>query len=60
KYHRGYKKPIGCREDKLEIPTVLEKFDQLTCRTEAKIAVIPKATKLPDTGHIYVDIFTKM
>ncbi|MDE4998673.1 Type 1 glutamine amidotransferase-like domain-containing protein, partial [Francisella tularensis] len=26
----------------------------------AKIAVIPTASKLPDTGDIYVDIFTKM
>lgn len=27
---------------------------------EAKIAVIPKVSKLPYTGDIYVNIFTKM
>ncbi|MDE5022704.1 Type 1 glutamine amidotransferase-like domain-containing protein, partial [Francisella tularensis subsp. holarctica] len=26
----------------------------------AKIAVIPTASKIPDTGDIYVDIFTKL
>ena len=52
--------PIGGGEDKFASPTVLEKFVQLSGGGEAKIAVIPTVLKLPDTGDIYVDIFTKM
>ncbi|AFJ44002.1 cyanophycinase [Francisella orientalis] len=60
KDHRGYIMPIGGGEDKFASPTVLEKFVGLSGGSEAKIAVIPTASKLPDTGDIYVDIFSKM
>ncbi|QIV95875.1 cyanophycinase [Allofrancisella inopinata] len=60
KDQRGFIMPIGGGEDKFACPTVLEKFVDLSGGKDAKIAVIPTASKLPDTGDIYVDIFTKM
>ncbi|APC96992.1 cyanophycinase [Francisella frigiditurris] len=60
KEERGYIIPIGGREDKLASPTVLQKFIDLAGGADAKIAVIPTASKLPDTGDEYVKIFNSM
>ncbi len=57
---RGYIMPIGGGEDKFASPTVLQKFIDLSGGNDAVIAVIPTASKLDDTGDIYVDIFEKM
>jgi cyanophycinase len=54
---RGYIMPIGGGEDKFASPTVLQKFIDLSGGNDAIIAVIPTASKLEDTGDIYVDIF---
>ena len=57
---RGYIMHIGGGEDKFASPTVLQKFIDLSGGNDAIIAVIPTASKLEDTGDIYVDIFEKM
>ncbi|MFT6834326.1 MAG: cyanophycinase [Francisellaceae bacterium] len=57
---RGYIIPIGGREDKLASPRVLEKFIELSGGSDSYIAVIPTASRLHDTGDLYVDLFKEM
>ena len=57
---RGFIIPIGGREDKMASPTILEKFVKLSGGKDSKIAVIPTASKLSDTGDEYVNIFKSM
>ena len=54
---RGYVIPIGGAEDKVHARVILERFVRLAGRGEARIVVIPTASRLKDTGQRYVEIF---
>ncbi len=60
KGERGFIIPIGGREDKFASPTVLKTFVELSGGKDAKIAVIPTASRLEDTGDEYVKIFNDL
>lgn len=53
---RGYIIPIGGAEEKFRDPKILQRFVDY-CGEGATIAVIPTASKLPETGNRYVEIF---
>lgn len=54
---RGWIIPIGGSEDKENNPTILERFVELCGGRDAKIVVVPTASKLYDTGDRYRAIF---
>lgn len=55
---RGYVIPIGGGEEKIENPEILQQFVDLAGGSDAVISVIPTASRLPDTGERYQEIFT--
>jgi len=57
---RGYIIPIGGAEEKLNEPKILHRFVELCGGEDARIAVIPTASRLPDTGSRYVELFQKL
>jgi cyanophycinase len=54
---RGFIVPIGGAEDKISDRAILRRFADLCGGPAARIAVIPTASVLPDTGSRYVDVF---
>jgi cyanophycinase len=54
---RGWIIPIGGGEEKENNPTILERFVGLCGGRDAKIVVVPTASKLHDTGDRYRAIF---
>lgn len=54
---RGVIMPIGGAEDKGSDPTILKHFLDLCGGDQARILVIPTASRLPDTGPMYADLF---
>ncbi|MCE3268391.1 MAG: cyanophycinase, partial [Burkholderiales bacterium] len=56
----GFVIPIGGAEDKSTDSKVLDKFVQLCGGREARIAIIPTASELSDTGDRYVEVFEKL
>ena len=57
---RGWIVPIGGAEDKESRRRILKRFVQLCGGREARIAVIPTASKLADTGDRYEDLFERL
>ncbi len=57
---RGWIIPIGGSEEKENNATILERFVQICGGRDAKIVVIPTASKLHDTGDRYRAIFTDL
>ena len=57
---RGWIVPIGGAEDKESRRRILKRFVQLCGGREARIAVIPTASKLADTGERYEDLFERL
>ena len=57
---RGYVIPIGGAEDKLRNPTILKRFVDLCGSQDARIIVIPTASRLDDTGPLYVELFKEL
>jgi len=57
---RGYVIPIGGAEERTGSATVLKRFVKLCGGAKARIAIIPTASKLPDTGDKYIEIFNKI
>lgn len=55
---RGYVIPIGGGEEKFEQPAVLKRFAELCSR--GHIAIIPTASKLPDSGPRYIEVFKEL
>lgn len=55
--NRGFVIPIGGAEDKSANSKVLDRFVELCGGTDAKIAIIPTASELSDTGDRYVEVF---
>jgi len=57
---RGYLIPIGGAEEKEVNPVILKRFVELCGGNKANIVVIPTASRLADTGSLYVELFEKM
>lgn len=55
---RGYIVPVGGAEDKLADTNILKKFVEICGGKEARIAIIPTASVLSETGPKYERIFT--
>ncbi|HJP55437.1 MAG TPA: cyanophycinase [Gemmatimonadales bacterium] len=55
---RGYIIPVGGAEEKIGDVAILRRFASLCGADEARIAVIPTASELADTGDRYVALFT--
>ncbi len=55
---RGYIIPVGGAEEKLRDAEILKRFVDLCGGSESRIAVIPTASQLPDTGSHYEEIFS--
>ncbi|NKB87801.1 MAG: cyanophycinase [Acidobacteria bacterium] len=53
----GYLIPIGGAERKRRSPTILRRFVELAGGNDARIAVIPTASKLDTTGPTYEEVF---
>ncbi len=54
---QGFIIPIGGAEEKLRQRNILERFIQLCGGPEARIAIIPTASELRDTGRRYQRVF---
>jgi cyanophycinase len=57
---RGWIIPIGGAEQKERSPVILERFVQLAGGRDARIGVIPTASKLEDTGARYRALFGEL
>lgn len=57
---RGYVIPIGGAEERTSSAPVLKKFVKLCGGKKARIAIIPTASNLADTGDKYVEIFNDL
>ncbi len=57
---RGYLVPIGGAEDKETKPTILKRFAEICGGKDARIVVIPTASRLDDTGKLYQTLFKRL
>jgi cyanophycinase len=57
---RGWIVPIGGAEDKETRRRILKRFVQLCGGRDADIAIIPTASRLPDTGRRYEELFDRL
>ncbi len=58
--NRGYVIPIGGAEEKLSNPEILDRFIELCGGRSSRIAIIPTASELEDTGRNYEKLFRKI
>ncbi len=54
---RGFVIPIGGAEEKLNDPVILTRFVEICGNENARIAIIPTASQLEDTGPNYEKVF---
>ena len=54
---RGFVIPIGGAEEKLNDPVILTRFVEICGNENARIAIIPTASQLDDTGPNYEKVF---
>ncbi len=57
---RGWIVPIGGAEDRESGRRILKRFVRLCGGREADIVILPTASKLPDTGRKYEDLFGRL
>jgi len=57
---RGYIVPIGGAEEKLNNTAILDRFISICGGNDARIAIIPTASELEDTGRNYEKLFRKI
>ena len=57
---RGYIVPIGGAEEKFHNPEILDRFIEICGGKNARIAIIPTASELEDTGRNYEKLFRKI
>ena len=57
---RGYLIPIGGAEDKLSDPKILRRFTSICGGERSRIAIIPTASSLEDTGSRYEALFREL
>jgi len=58
--NRGYLIPIGGAEEKFNNPEILDRFVDICGGKNARIAIIPTASELEDTGRNYEKLFRKL
>ena len=58
--NRGYIIPIGGAEEKFHNPEILDRFVSVCGGKDARIAIIPTASELEDTGRNYEKLFRKI
>ncbi len=58
--NRGFVVAIGGAEDKMGDMEILRRFAKLCGGKRARIAIIPTASQLPDTGHRYAKLFREL
>lgn len=58
--NRGYLVPIGGAEEKFGNPEILDRFVDICGGKTARIAIIPTASELEDTGRNYEKLFRKL
>lgn len=58
--NRGYIIPIGGAEEKFHNPEILDRFVEICGGKTARIAIIPTASELEDTGRNYEKLFRKL
>lgn len=59
-HERGFIVPVGGAEDKEADTAILRRFVEVSGGKKAKIAILPTASVLPDTGERYERIFKKL
>ncbi len=57
---RGYIIPIGGAEEKLDNPEILDRFIDVCGGRSSRVAIIPTASELEDTGRNYEKLFRKI
>lgn len=57
---RGYIIPIGGAEEKFHSPEILDRFIEVCGGKDARIAIIPTASELEDTGRNYEKLFRRI
>jgi cyanophycinase len=57
---RGHLVPIGGAEEKFHNPEILDKFVDICGGKSARIAIIPTASELENTGRNYEKLFRKL
>ncbi|HRI07766.1 MAG TPA: cyanophycinase [Nannocystaceae bacterium] len=57
---RGFIVPVGGAEDKEGSAAILRRFVEISGGSSARIAIIPTASRLPDTGERYIGIFRNL
>lgn len=57
---RGWIVPVGGAEEKEADPRILRRFVEVSGGAEARIAILPTASSLPDTGERYEEIFRRL
>jgi cyanophycinase len=57
---RGYLVPIGGAEEKFHNPEILDRFVDICGGKNARIAIIPTASEMEDTGRNYEKLFRKL
>ncbi|MBT8096556.1 MAG: cyanophycinase, partial [Woeseia sp.] len=60
KGQRGFIIPIGGAEEKLHDPAILDRFVGVCGGKPSRIAIIPTASELEDTGRNYEKLFRKL
>ncbi len=60
KSNHGYVIPIGGGEEKLHNPEILDRFLDICGGKSSRIAIIPTASQLEDTGRNYEKLFRKL
>jgi cyanophycinase len=58
--NRGYLVPIGGAEEKFHNPEILDRFVDICGGKNARIAIIPTASEMEDTGRNYEKLFRKL
>ncbi|WP_324730630.1 cyanophycinase [Pseudomonas paeninsulae] len=57
---RGFVIPIGGAEDRSQDPVILQRFVELCGGKDARIVIIPTASRLEETGPNYEAVFTEL
>ena len=57
---RGFIVPIGGAEEKMRNRVILRRYVELCGGADARLAVIPTASQLDDTGSRYVELFREL
>ena len=57
---RGWIVPVGGAEDKVSDPKILRRFARVSGEDQARIAIIPTASQLDETGGRYEEVFQEL